>query len=195
MQKSFLEHQIELFDNYFLDQALEDLMPNDFNNFKDTIYDKFNRPGYLIQRKKYYIFQPFNENETLPTYYRDTIQFDIDNHVSLNNYIKQNYPSIKYDITNTSIKNKDKDKDKDKYDFDSVLDYYNNRDEYDFVGVIDKNNNKLASSNLDLFKIRPKQQKQNTDIEKKRGTGIYNFKGAVCSTAKSKPELLKIVKR
>ena len=192
MQKSFLEHQVELFDNYFLDQALEDLMPNDFNNFKDTIYDKFNRPGYLIQRKKYYIFQPFNENETLPTYYRDTIQFDIDNHVSLNNYIKQNYPSIKYDITNTSIKNKDKDKDK--YDFDSVLDYYNNRDEYDFVGVIDKNNNKLASSNLDLFKIRPKQQKQNTDIEKKRGTGIYNFKGAVCSTAKSKPELLKIVK-
>jgi hypothetical protein len=163
-------------------------MPNDFNNFKDNIYDKFNRSGYLIQRNKYYIFQPFNENETLPTYYRDNMQFDIDNHVSLNNYVKQNYPDIKYDINNEPIKSKNKDKDK--YDFDSVLDYYNDREEYDVVGVIDKNNNKLASSDLDLFKIRPKQSK---DIAKKRGTGIYNFKGAVCSTAKSKPELMKIV--
>ena len=189
IQKSFLEHQVELFDNYFLDQALEDLMPNDFNNFKDNIYDKFNRSGYLIQRNKYYIFQPFNENETLPTYYRDNMQIDIDNHVSLNNYVKQNYPDIKYDINNEP--NKSKNKDKYKYDFDSVLDYYNDREEYDVVGVIDKNNNKLASSDPDLFKIRPKQSK---DIAKKRGTGIYNFKGAVCSTAKSKPELMKIIR-
>ena len=191
IQKSFLEHQVELFDNYFLDQALEDLMPiteNDFNNFKDTVYDKFNRSGYLIQRNKYYIFQPFNENETLPTYYRDNMMIDIDNHVSLNNYVKQNYPDIKYDTVNEPSKSKNKEKEK--YDFDSVLDYYNDREEYDVVGVIDKNNNKLASSDPDLFKIRPKQDKV---IEKKRGTGIYNFKGAVCSTAKSKSELMKIV--
>ena len=189
IQKSFLEHQIELFDNYFLDQALEDLMPiteNDFNNFKDTIYDKFNRSGYLIQRNKYYIFQPFNELETLPTYYRDNMIIDIDNNVSLDNYVKQNYK----DKTNDTIVNKSKNIEKEKYDFDAVLDYYNDREEYDVVGVIDKNNNKLASSDLDLFKIRPKQDKV---IEKKRGTGIYNFKGAVCSTAKSKPELMKIV--
>ena len=36
---------------------------NDFNNFQDTIYDKYNVPGYLIYRNKYYIFQPFDQNE------------------------------------------------------------------------------------------------------------------------------------
>jgi hypothetical protein len=116
------------------------------------------------------------------------MMIDIDNHVSLNNYVKQNYRDIKYDTINEPTKSKTKEKDK--YDFDSVLDYYNDREEYDVVGVIDKNNNKLASSDPDLFKIRPKQDKI---VEKKRGTGIYNFKGAVCSTAKSKPELMKIV--
>ena len=29
---------------------------NDFNNFTNTIHDKFNRQGYIIQRGKYYIF-------------------------------------------------------------------------------------------------------------------------------------------
>ena len=31
---------------------------NDYNNFKDTIYDKYNNSGYLIQRDDFYIFQP-----------------------------------------------------------------------------------------------------------------------------------------
>ena len=42
IKKSFIQHQAELFEEYFLDQALEDMMPkteNDFNNYKDTIYD------------------------------------------------------------------------------------------------------------------------------------------------------------
>ena len=55
---------------------------NDFNNFKDTLYDKFNRPGYLIQRNKYYIFQPFNQNEDVPMYYRATFNSNI--FISLN---------------------------------------------------------------------------------------------------------------
>ena len=74
--RSLESHQIDMFENYFLDQAIEDMMPkdeNDFNNFKDTIYDKYNRPGYLIQRGIYFIFQPFNENEDVPMYYRQFI--------------------------------------------------------------------------------------------------------------------------
>ena len=48
-------------------------MKHDYNNFIDTIYDKFNRSGYLIQRGKYYIFQPFIlDDNTLPLYYRRT---------------------------------------------------------------------------------------------------------------------------
>ena len=41
---------------------------NDFNNFKDTVYDKYNRSGYLIQKDEYYIFQPkeiTNENSSI----------------------------------------------------------------------------------------------------------------------------------
>ena len=56
IKKSFLIHQAELFEEYFLDQALEDMMPkseNDFNNYKDTLYDKYNRSGYLIFVDKY----------------------------------------------------------------------------------------------------------------------------------------------
>ena len=48
-----------------------------FNNFSDTIFDKYNRTGYLIKRESYYIFQPFDENEDVPMYYRKT--FNINN--------------------------------------------------------------------------------------------------------------------
>ena len=64
------------------------------------------------------------------------------------------------------------------------------RDEYSIVGIIDKNLNKLASEEDDLFKIRPPRAKI---LEKKRGTGIPTLKGAVCSTSKSKPHLLKLL--
>jgi hypothetical protein len=184
--KSLLPAQIALFDNYFIDQALEDLMPkteNEFNNFKDILYDKFNRQGYLIQRDKYYVFQPFNENENLPTYYRDNIDMENENHVSINNYVKNKFQDIK---TNTTV-SKDS---KSEYDFDSVLDYYSKRDEYDVVGILDKNTSNL-SNDVDLFKIRPKQHKS----ELKRGTGIHKFKGAVCFNAHSKNELVKIISK
>jgi len=188
IKKSFLNHQIELFDTIFLDKALDYLLPsteNEFNNFKDIIYDKFNRSGYLIHRDKYYIFQPFNENENLPAYYRNIIDLNIENHVSLNNYVKQKFPDIKYN-DNQDIKET---KEVSKYEFD--LEYYNSREEYTVIGIIDKNNNKLASTDPDSFKIRPKMNVKNN---KKRGTGIHSFTGAVCSTAKSMNELHSIIK-
>jgi DNA polymerase III delta prime subunit len=193
IKKSFIQHQAELFEDYFLDQALEDMMPkteNDFNNYKDTIYDKYNRGGYLIQRGKYFIFQPFNENEDAPMYYRQHMEIEQNNQVSLNNYVKQKFKT-QYNKNDLEQK-EDLSNNIEGYNFDDTFDYYDERKEYFIVGIIDKNLNKLASTDLDLFKIRPKRAKI---LDKKRGTGIPTFKGAVCSTSKDKEYLMKLVKK
>ena len=193
IKKSFLPHQSSLFDSYFLDEALEEMMPkseNDFNNFKDTIFDKYNRPGYLIQREKYYLFQPFDENTDVPMYYRENVNVTQSNQVSLKNYIKQKYGDIKSSlpVVEENVQNKKESG----YDFESTLDYYDSRDENYVVGIIDKNFNKLASNELDLFKIRAPIGKTK---DKKRGTGIPTLKGAVCATSKDKDYLMNLIKK
>ena len=191
IKKSFIQHQSELFEDYFLDQALEDMMPkseNDFNNYSDTLYDKYNRPGYLIQRGKYFIFQPFNENEDVPMYYRQHLKIEHTNNVSLNNYVKQKYSDI---VSRQSKISKEKTTVEKGYNYDDTLYYYEERNENFIVGIIDKNFNKLAYDEPDLFKIRPPRGKI---LDKKRGTGIYTFKGAVCSTSKDKNYLMKLIK-
>jgi hypothetical protein len=191
IKNSFLSHQADLFEDYFLDQALEDMMPkteNEVNNFKDTVYDKYNKSGYLIQRGKYYIFQPFNENEDVPMYYRQHIAIDQTNQVSLNNYVTQKYK--KYIGAEDKEKIVEDAKEKEGYNFEDTMDYYEKREENFIVGIIDKNTNMLASSDPDLFKIRPPRAKI---LDKKRGTGIPTFKGAVCSTSKDKNYLMKLI--
>ena len=193
IKKSFLPHQANLFDTYFLDQALESMMPkseNDFNNFRDTIFDKYNRSGYLIQRNKYYIFQPFDENEDVPMYYRENINIDNINRVELRNFVKQKYGDIKSKLPEDEKKVISKKEVG--YDFDSVIEYYDDRDENFIVGIIDKNFNKLASDEMDLFKIREARGKSS---EKKRGTGIPTLKGAVCSTSKDREYLMNLIKK
>jgi DNA polymerase III delta prime subunit len=191
IKKSLIKEKLELFDDYFLDQAIEDMMPkteNDFNNFVDTIYDKFNRPGYIIQRGKYYIFQPFDENEEVTMFYREHLPISNTNMVSIENYVKQKFKNIKIDkTTEHTVKREQK-----SYDYESVLDYYNDREDNVIVGLFDKNYNKLASIDDDLFKIR---ESINKTHNKKRGTGIPTFKGAVCSTAKDKTYLMKLIKK
>ncbi len=191
IKKSFLQHQSELFEEYFLDQALEDMMPkseNDFNNYSDTVYDKYNRSGYLIQRGKYFIFQPFNENEDVPMYYRQYLELEQNNQVSLNNYTKQKFKNKVVEDEEISV---NVTKQEESYNFDDTLDYYEDREENFIVGIIDKNLNKLASNEPDLFKIRPPRAKV---LDKKRGTGIPTFKGAVCSTSKDKDYLMKLIR-
>ena len=193
IKKSFLDHQAGLFDSYFLDEALEEMMPkteNDFNNFKDTVFDKYNRHGYLIQRDKYYLFQPFDENNNVPMYYRENVNISQSNQVSLKNYVKQKFGDIKSSlpvVEETIQKKKDEG-----YDFESTLDYYDSREENYIVGIIDKNFNKLASNELDLFKIRAPIGKTK---DKKRGTGIPTLKGAVCATSKDKNYLMNLIKK
>ncbi len=171
----------ELYDDFFLYKAVDELIPiteNDFNTFNDFVFDKYNRKGYLIYIDTYYIFQPFDEPESIPMYYRTTISNTINPEFSLFNYLKQNYGDIllKSNITN-STKTID-------YIFD--MNYYDSRNEYEIVGIIDNKNGE------DLFKIRPKRNKNSI---KKRDLGLPTLKGSVCWNSKTSNELNKISKQ
>jgi superfamily II DNA or RNA helicase len=184
IKESYKKFQAELFENIYLDIALEELMPkneNDFNNFKDVIYDKFNQNGYIIKRNIYYIFQPFNQNENIPLYYRKNIKIDINNYISINNYIKQNYKEYNNSNNNNLIIVNKK-----TYNFEPTLEYYNSRTENFIVGIIDKN------IDGDIFKIRPPLIKNSN---KKRGEGIVSFKGTACSSYENKEYLIKILNK
>ena len=192
---SLSEHQKDLFDEQFLFKALFELMPeteNDFNNFTNTLFDKYNNIGYLIKADTLYIFQRFDQNENIPMYYRDKLDIEYQNQIPIENYTKQKHGDFK-EKDSKIIKNDDRKTKKEKsYNFDKVLDYYMDRDEFFIVGIIDKNLNKLATTDEDLFKIREPRAKI---LEKKRGTGIPTLKGAVCSTSKEKPYLLKLMEK
>ena len=199
VKHSYKDNNKDLFDKFFVYKALDELIPiteNDFNNFHDTIIDKFNRPGYIIYIDKYYIFQPDEQNQNVPMYYRSTYSKPIINKLSLYNYLK-NKPEYKNFMNKKSkyIKTEAKEEDISYYNFNDVIDYYYNRKEYDYVGIIDKEASRRKTKRLDdlkdVFKIREKLPKI---IEKKRGTGIPSLKGAVCATSKTKEYLEDIAK-
>ena len=195
VKESYIDEKKDLFDDFFVYKALQELIPlneNDFNNYKDTIVDKFNQQGYLIFNNNNYIFQPFDQNEDVTMYYRTTYNRPISNQLSLYNYLKN---TIEYQQFKGSTENKKEHEGIFKdgshlYDFDSVMDYYDNREEFKFVGIIDKElsrrKNKQADELVDVFKIRSSRAKL---LDKKRGTGIPSLKGAVCSTSKNKKYL------
>jgi len=199
VKKSFLDHQANLFNDYFLDQALEDLMPkteNEFNNFSDTIFDKYNRTGYLIKRESYYIFQPFDENEDVPMYYRKTFNINNSNKVIFDNFITKTFGNKVKDLAESMTEN-ETDNNKTGYDFDSTMEYYDSREENFIVGIIDKNTTNMTNYETgeimeDVFKIREKLKK---DAKLKRGTGISSFKGGICTTGRNKEQLEKILSK
>jgi len=186
VKSEYPEEKVDLFDDFFVYKALDELIPinqNELNSFKDTITDKNNRTGYLIFVDKYYIFQPYEQNEDVPIYYRTKYVKPITQSLSLYSYIK-NLPSF------TEYKNKmpedledgDEVKEVQGYNFDITQEYYDNRDENKYVGIIDKDVSLKKSKTEeqgDLFKLREKRSKV---LEKKRGTGIPSLKGAVCTT-------------
>ena len=195
VEDSYSKAKRDLFDDFFVQKALDELIPiteNDFNNFKDIVYDKTRRSGYLIYLDGYYIFQPFDENENVPMNYRTSYQYDYNSKLSLHNYLINE----KYDIkTNIGKELEIGMEHIDDYDFVDVMDYYDNRKEFDIVGIIDKETNKKKSKRpediKDIFKIREKREKI---LDKKRGTGIPSLKGAVCATSKEKEYLEKLAK-
>ncbi len=184
----------DLFNDFFVEKALDELIPvteNDFNNFKDIIYDKTYRAGYIIYLDGYYIFQPFDENENVPMYYRTTYQHNYQSKLSLYNYLLNE----KYDVGTEFTSVSEEETTDDLYNFDEVMDYYDNRDEYKIVGIVDKEMNRRKSKRVeevkDVFKIREKREKI---LDKKRGTGIPSLKGAVCATSKQKEYLEELAK-
>jgi hypothetical protein len=193
---SYPEEKKDLFDEFFVYKALDELIPinqNELNSYKDTIVDKNNRSGYLIFVDKFYIFQPYDQNEDVPIYYRTKYVKPITQPISLYSYIK-NIPEFKNIKNIIQDEEEDHEKQDAKYDFDKVMDYYDNRDENKYVGIIDKDTSRKKSLEeqgaQDVFKIREKRAKV---LDKKRGTGIPSLKGAVCTT-KEKGEIEKVAK-
>jgi hypothetical protein len=188
VKQAYTGDKKDLFDDFYVYQALDDLLPetnNDFNNFKDTLTDNLNRPGYLIYRYKFYIFQMYDLNEDAPMYYRTHPESDLVNKVSLRDHIHgtQAYKSYK---GATDEENTDIEFSIEPYDFDSVQDYYNSRPEFEYVGIVDKESTrkKVRTSEVeDVFKIR---EARPTNNSKKRETGIPSLNGAVCATSKNK---------
>lgn len=201
VKDTYDDNKKELFDEFFVYKALDELIPiteNDFNNYKDTILDKHNRPGYLIFVGVNYIFQPFDEPETVPLYYRTTVTKHVTQQLSLYNYLKTN-PIYQQFKESKGKRKQDQEKelreDQPFYNFEDALDYYDSREENDYVGFIDKEvsrrKNKSLDEMKDVFKIREKRAKI---LEKKRGSGIPTFFGSSCVT-KSKKYLEKLSKK
>lgn len=197
VKKSFPSEKQDQFDVFYVYQALDDLVPitvNQHNNFVDTIVNKLNQPGYLIYRDIYYIFNPYDKSEDEPMDARVNPEKIIPNIVYIDKYImnKGDYKEFEKDIETEEIKipviaeNK--------YDYDTGLEYYENRDDYDFVGVIDQPTPKNIQSTQgnDVFKIRERRLK--SDV-KKRQSGNPSFKGSVCANSKEKDYLLDVLKK
>jgi superfamily II DNA or RNA helicase len=194
VKQDYQDEKRDLFDEFFVYKALEELIPiteNEANNFKDTIIDKNHRTGHLIYRGKYYIFQPFDLNENAPMYYRSHIDKKLTLNLSLSNYLKMTNRSEQV----VNMKSKKDAGDSVAYDFDTIMDYYDNRVENEYVGLIDKETNRKKNKlgdGEDIFKLRERRAKI---LEKKRATGLPSLKGAVCLNAKSKGYLNKVANK
>lgn len=203
IKKSYNEDKTDLFDEFFVFKALDELLPiteNDFISYTDTILDKYNRQGYLIYVGSHYIFQPFDQNEDIPMHYRTAYNKPFKQKLSLGNYLKNTVDLKKYKNTILSISdtNSDNETNNNKqisYNFNDTMEYYDNRDEYKYVGIIDRESIRKKSSSIediaDVFKIRDKRAKI---LDKKRGTGIPSLKGAVCFSSKNREVLENISK-
>lgn len=192
--ESYNKDKKDLFDEFFVQKALDELIPvteNDFNNYKDILIDKSYRAGYLIYLDGYYLFQPFDENENVPMYYRTKYQYNYQSKLGLQNYILTEKTGVEEELLETE----DETTDDIGYNFDDVMDYYDERKEHHIVGIIDKEVNRRKTKRVneinDVFKIRGKREKI---LDKKRATGIPSLKGAVCATSKQKEYLEKIAK-
>jgi hypothetical protein len=140
---------------------------------------------------KYYIFQPFTENEDVPMYYRTTYEKPNLQQLSLYNYIR----TMAQSESITREEQTDEIEDKRGYDFENldVVEYYDNREEFKYVGVIDKEASRGKSKKTeeleDVFKLRERRPKV---VDKKRATGLQSLYGKVCSTSYTSEYLEKV---
>ena len=154
----------------FVYKAMSQLTPlteNDFNNFKDILYDKYSRDGYLIQSDKYYIFQRFNIPESSLMNTR-TEYIDLNNrNLTLENYIYGKHPQT---IIDMNVGNNI-------YEYDDI--YYNSRNEFNIVGIIIGRKDKFSKKDVieDIFNIRTMKDINNN---KEREKNLPTYFGANC---------------
>ena len=188
----------DMFDEFYVYKALDDFIPitaNDFNNLRDILLDKFDVPGYLIYRSRFYIFQKFGSNENVPMHYRRNYSTNITNKMSIREYTKNYHKDVKIGSIDKGSNDNTME-----YDFDSTLKYYESREENDYVTIVDGDGGKNIDSNKindvhkikDVHKIREKRPKF---LKRKRQTGIPSFKGSVCATSKSREYLLDVLRK
>ena len=178
--KSYLQDKEDLFEDFFVYKALDELLPvteNNFNNFKDIVYNRYRKPGYLIYRARYYIFQPFDQNENVPLYYRNYYDRKLIPKILLSDYV-DNHPEYK----KYSLVIKSKTLDSKEYNFAQD----SGKREFDYVGIFDKD-----KQGNNVFKIRPRRSSINNKL---RATGVPTLKGTVCET-KEKEDLIIIAKK
>ena len=176
VKKSLNPDQAELYDDFFIYQALTQLLPvsdDEFNTFSDVIYDRYNVPGYLIYRNVYYIFQPLDQKDNVPLFYRTVYQRDLINDLSMSNYLKLFTLPKEEDIV------------LEKSSFDT--NYYSKK-ENSIVGILE------IKDNNEIFKIRKNLGQEELNASKKRGEGIISVKGSTCED-KEKSEILMYSKK
>lgn len=179
VKQAFQDDNKDFFDDFFVFRGLHELLPiteNDHNNFKDTIMDINNRPGYLIYRANHYIFQPFDAPENITMRYRMKGPEQFHKDLPLQSYMNH------YDIKSQQQEVKEVAKKK-KYDFSNVQSYYQLRLDNKHVGIIDIDEN----NDKEQFKLRLAINKREN---KKRGTGIQSITGAFCNNSKSRKYLI-----
>lgn len=176
-------------DIFFLYKALDSFIIRSDNeiinlSYDDYIFDKFNRPGYLLYLNKFYIYQPLWEPINQTVNERENYQFNLNLQISLSDYLK--LKNLNYEETiSKEIEN---------YDFDSNKYYYENREEFDIVGIIDKEPNKKKEKHelKDVFKLRKKLKSLKSN--KKRLTGLQTYVGSVCFNSYTMDQLIKFCK-
>jgi hypothetical protein len=122
----------------------------------------------------YYIFQPLDQKDDVPLFYRTVFQRDLINDLSMSNYLKLfTLPQEEVVVLEKS-------------NFDTT--YYSTKEENSIVGIID------IKDNTEVFKIRKNISKEELNNNKKRGEGIISIKGSTCED-KEKPEILMYSKK
>jgi hypothetical protein len=192
VQSRYPSYKKSMFDISFIYKALDNLIPkteHDFNNFKDIVYDKYNRKGYLIYRNMYYIYQQFGESEDVSMSNRRNYK-----RINLATQTLEKYLKTKGFKTNTTT-SVSGERIRKTYDFSSTKKYYDNRSEYDVVGIIAQEPNRKRSKKRDelkeVFNIRSRIDKT---IKKKRKKGLPSTLGADC-LSKSKGDLKRIARK
>lgn len=198
VEKAQPKHIRALFDPYYVYQALTELIPvteDDFNQYDRPVYDKYQRPGYLIHINRYYLFQPQEEAETLPAYYRERYIPKIYCSTHVDDYLRQNEAYEKYRNQAPAprgSKNKVRD-----YDFKKTKAYYGRREEAPYVGIIDSKNlvrnQDQTDQDPDEFKVRIRMPPAKKN-DLKRQAGRPTEMGSVCGTSKSAEFLGKMAK-